>query len=167
MRRYIRFVLISLAAAVFASCGLDEGDHVPSPELGAYIEGDVDNSNVLSVEFIGGVSKFGVYASQPYEAQIISGTEWVRIGVSDKDIAARTLALNGDGTIYASVDRNDGLKRMALITLTAENRIDTVFVKQKGHKSGEIELSSRAMNVGSQGGQFSVLLKSSIEFELL
>ena len=167
MRRYIRFVLISLAAAVFASCGLDEGDHVPSPELGAYIEGDVDNSNVLSVEYTGGVSKFGVYASQPYEAQIISGTEWVRIGVSDKDIAARTLALNGDGTIYASVDRNDGLKRMALITLTAENRIDTVFVKQKGHKSGEIELSSRAMNVGSQGGQFSVLLKSSIEFELL
>ena len=167
MRRYIRFVLISLAASVFASCGLDEGDFVPSPELGAYIEGDTDNTNVLSVGYTGGVSKFGVYASQPYVAQVISGAEWVRIGVSEKDIASVTLSLNGDGTIYTSVDRNEGLKRMALITLTAENRIDTVYVKQNGHRSGDIELSSRAMYVGHQGGQFSVLLKSSIEFERL
>ena len=167
MRIYIRYVLTAFVAVSFVSCGFDEGDYVPSPELGAYIEGDTDNSNVLSVEYVGGVSKFGVYASQPYVAQVISGSEWVRIGASEKDIASRKLSLNGDGTIYTSVDRNDGLKRMALITLSAENRIDTVYVKQKGHKSGDIELSSRAMYVDYQGGQFSVLLKSSIEFERL
>ena len=163
----MRYVLITLAAAVFASCALSEGDHVPSPELGAYIEGDTDNTNVLSVEYAGGKSKFGVYASQPYVAEVIKGSDWVRIGASEKDINSSVLSLNGDGTIFTSVDRNDGLRRMALITLSAENRVDTVFVKQKGHRSGEIEFSSRAMNVGYQGGQFSVLLKSSIEFELL
>ena len=155
MRIFIRYVLIALAAAVFASCALSEGDHVPSPELGAYIEGDMDNTNVLSVEYAGGKSKFGVYASQPYVAEVIKGSDWVRIGASEKDINSSVLSLNGDGTIFTSVDRNDGLRRMALITLSAENRVDTVFVKQKGHRSGEIELSSRAMNVGYQGGQFS------------
>ena len=88
MRIYIRYVLITLAAAVFASCALSEGDHVPSPELGAYIEGDTDNTNVLSVEYAGGKSKFGVYASQPYVAEVIKGSDWVRIGASEKELCA-------------------------------------------------------------------------------
>lgn len=152
---------------MFASCAMDEGDYVPSPELGAYIDGDTDNSNILSVNYEGGVTKFGVYASQPYVAEVITGSDWVTIGTSQKDVKSSRLSLNGDGTIFTSVDRNDGMRRMALITLSAENRVDTVFVKQKGHRSEEIELSTRAMNVAYQGGQFSLLLKSSIEFEHL
>ena len=91
MRRYIRYVLTVFVAVSFVSCGFDEGDYVPSPELGAYIEGDTDNSNVLSVEYAGGVSRFEVYASQPYVAQVITGQEWVRIGADDKDISSHEL----------------------------------------------------------------------------
>ncbi len=168
MSRKIIYILMQLVLVwAISSCQMDEGDYVPSVQLGAYIEGDTDNTNILSVEYSGGLSKFGVFASQPYVAEVVEGDEWLRIGTSEKDVTSTRLSLESDGEIFALADRNDGMRRMALVTLTAENRIDTVFVKQKGHKSGDIELSSRALFVDHQGGQFSVLLSSSIEFEKL
>ena len=128
-----------------ASCEIDEADYVPSPELGAYIEGDTNNTNTISVEYTGDIKAFGVYASQPYVAKVAKGADWVRIGESKDDTAHSLLSLNGDGTIFTAIDRNDGVRRMALITLEAENRIDTVFVKQKGRKSSTLEVSKRSM----------------------
>lgn len=160
-------ILLSATTLLFVSCQIDEADYVPSPELGAYIEGDTNNTNTISVEYTGGIKEFGVYASQPYTAKVAKGADWVRIGESKADASHSGLSLNGDGTIFTMVDRNDGVRRMALITLEAENRIDTVFIKQKGRKSSTLEVSKRAMLAGYQGGQLSTLLKSSIEFDEL
>ena len=163
------FLTVSLlvASLFMASCEIDEADYVPSPELGAYIEGDTNNTNTISVEYTGALKECGVSASQPYVAKVAKGADWVRIGESKDDTAHSLLSLNGDGTIFTAIDRNDGVRRMALITLEAENRIDTVFVKQKGRKSSTLEVSKRSMLADYQGGQLSTLLKSSIEFDEL
>ncbi len=165
--RFRVFLAMFLAVATlsFVSCQVDELEKIPSPELGAYIEGDTNNTNILSVEYTGGISEFGVYASQPYIAKVVKGADWVRIGDERSDASYSQLALNGDGKIFAAVDRNDGIRRMAYITLEAENRIDTVFVKQTGRKSSTLEVSKRAILADYLGGQLSTLLKSSVEFE--
>lgn len=160
-------ILALASAVVFTACEVEEGDYVPSPELGAYIEGDTNNTNTISMTYTGGTTKFGVYASQPYVAKVAKGADWVRIGEDNVDTTHDRLSLSGDGTIFAAVDRNDGVRRMALITLKAENRIDTVFIKQNGRKSSTLEVSKRSILVDYQGGQFSTLLKSSVEFEEL
>ena len=156
-----------VASLFFVGCEIDEADYVPSPELGAYIEGDTNNTNTKEVAYDATLIEIGVYASQPYVAKVSKGEDWVRIGQSKDDTSHNILSLAGDGKIFAAVDRNNGIRRMALITLEAENRIDTVFIKQKGRKASTLEVSKRSMLADYQGGQLSTLLKSSIEFDEL
>ena len=165
-RTFLKTSLL-VASLLFVACEIDEADYVPSPELGAYIEGDTNNTNTISVEYTGAVKEFGVYASQPYVIKVAKGADWVRIGETKDDISHSRLSLDGDCKILTAVDRNDGVRRMALITLEAENRIDTVFIKQLGRKSSTLEVSKRSMLADYQGGQLSTLLKSSIEFDEL
>ena len=67
-RTFLKTSLL-VASLLFVACEIDEADYVPSPELGAYIEGDTNNTNIISVEYTGDIKAFGVYASQPYVAK--------------------------------------------------------------------------------------------------
>ena len=161
LKRFLTITAI-FSAVVFTACEIDEAERVPSPELGA-----VDTDNIFEIAYAGSTEQIDVYASQPYVATVAKGEDWVRIGTNKSDTNHKTLSLNGDGCFFATVDRNEGIRRMALITLEAENRIDTVFIKQKGRKTSTLEVSKRSMFVEYQGGQYSLLFKSSVKFEEL
>ena len=148
------------SSVLFASCDIDEGDKVYTPELGA-----VDEDNIFTVEYQGGTQVIDVYASQPYTVEIIKGGDWIRLGTEESDVRHQTLLLNGDGSFLASYHRNEGTRRMGIITLSAENRVDSVFIKQKGRTNSTLEVSNRSMLVDYQGGQCSTLLKSSVDFD--
>ena len=72
-KRLLSIVLIA-STAVFASCEIDEGDKVYTPELGA-----VDEDNIFTVNYQGGTQVIDVYASQPYTVQVIKGNDWIRL----------------------------------------------------------------------------------------
>ena len=153
-------IAVIASAVVFASCEVDEGDKVYTPELGA-----VDEDNIFTVNYQGGTQVIDVYASQPYTVQVIKGNDWIRLGTEASDLRHQTLSLSGDGSFLAAYHRNEGTRRMGIITLSAENRIDSVFIKQTGRTNSTLEVSNRAMLVDYQGGQCSTLLKSSVKFD--
>ena len=153
-------IAIIASAALLASCEIDEGDKVYTPELGA-----VDEDNIFTVNYQGGNQVIDVYASQPYTVEVIKGKDWIRLGTEESDLRHLTLALDGDGSFIAAYHRNEGTRRMGIITLSAENRIDSVFIKQTGRTDSNLEVANRSMLVDYQGGQCSTLLKSSVAFE--
>lgn len=155
-------IAIIASAALLASCEIDEGDKVYTPELGA-----VDEDNIFTVNYQGGNQVIDVYASQPYTVEVIKGKDWIRLGTEESDLRHLTLALDGDGSFIAAYHRNEGTRRMGIITLSAENRIDSVFIKQTGRTDSNLEVANRSMLVDYQGGQCSTLLKSSVAFENL
>ena len=161
LKRFLTITAIC-SAVLFTACEVDEAERVPSPELGA-----VDADNIFEIAYAGSTEQIDVYSSQPYTATVAKGEDWVRIGTNKSDTNHKFLSLDGDGCFFATVDRNEGIRRMALITLEAENRIDTVFIKQKGRKTSTLEVSKRSMFVEYQGGQYSLLFKSSVKFEEL
>ena len=153
----IAFIATSI---IFVACEIDEGDKVYTPELGA-----VDEDNIFTVDYKGGVQPIDVYASQPYTVSVVKGEEWVRLGTEKSDLRHLSLSLNGDGTFLAAYHRNEGTRRMAIITLSAENRVDSLFIKQQGRTNSTLEVSNRSILVDYQGGQCSTLLKSSVDFD--
>ena len=153
-------IAIIASAALLASCEIDEGDKVYTPELGA-----VDEDNIFTVNYQGGNQVIDVYASQPYTVEVIKGKDWIRLGTEESDLRHLTLALDGDGSFIAAYHRNEGTRRMGIITLSAENRIDSVFIKQTGRTDSNLEVANRSMLVDYQGGQCSTLLKSSVSFD--
>ena len=158
-KRLLSITLIA-SSVLLASCEIDEGDKVYTPELGA-----VDEDNVFTVNYQGGNQIIDVYASQPYTVEVVKGKDWIRLGTEESDLRHHTLSLNGDGSFIAAYHRNEGTRRMAVITLSAENRVDSVFIKQTGRTESTLEVSNRSMLVEYQGGQCSTLLKSSVNFE--
>ena len=153
-------IAIIASAALFVACEIDEGDKVYTPELGA-----VDEDNIFTVDYQGGNQVIDVFASQPYIVEVVKGNNWIRLGTEESDLRHQTLSLSGDGSFIAAYHRNEGTRRMGIITLSAENRVDSVFIKQTGRTSSTLEVSNRSMLVEYQGGQCSTLLKSSVDFD--
>ena len=153
-------IAIIASAALFVACEIDEGDKVYTPELGA-----VDEDNIFTVDYKGGNQVIDVFASQPYTVEVVKGNNWIRLGTEESDLRHQTLSLSGDGSFIAAYHRNEGTRRMGIITLSAENRVDSIFIKQTGRTSSTLEVSNRSMLVEYQGGQCSTLLKSSVDFD--
>lgn len=153
-------IAIIASVALFVACEIDEGDKVYTPELGA-----VDEDNIFTVDYQGGNQVIDVFASQPYTVEVVKGNNWIRLGTEESDLRHQTLSLSGDGSFIAAYHRNEGTRRMGIIILSAENRVDSVFIKQTGRTSSTLEVSNRSMLVEYQGGQCSTLLKSSVDFD--
>jgi hypothetical protein len=152
-------IVALVATATFVAC--ESGyDKIYSPELGA-----VDEDNIFTVTHESGSQQIDVYASQPYVAKVIKGQDWVRLGTDPLDLNYPSLSLNGDGSFLAAYDRNEGIRRMAVITLEAENRIDSVYIKQEGRITSTLEIANRSMLVDYYGGQCSTIIKSSISYD--
>ncbi len=130
--------------------------------LGAYT-GDV------IVEREAGETSFPVASNVDYEARIISGETWL----SFADAEGLSVNKSGNSTVFLKYNKVSQGPRVARIVLSAENRHDTVKIKQKGNYDEFLEMhpadkakyltlkDGTRMSVAEEGGKFEIRLEYS------
>lgn len=157
------FGIIVAASALFASCSSPYyPEYVPVVSLGA------STSNLICESEEGSCS-LNVISNVEYTATIISGTEWL----SFKHVAGTTYSGSGYGVLEFNHRANNHDKRVARLVLSAENRVDTVKIKQKGHFEDYLEIhpedkaeylvldNGTRMEVPELGGEYALRLRTS------
>ena len=159
-----KILVIILAFSAFAiSCTTPYyPEYVRLVSLGAYT-GDV----ILERE--AGESSFAVASNVEYEARIISGETWL----SFADAEGMSVRKSGNSTIFLKYKKVAEGPRLARIVLSADNRHDTVKIKQKGNYDEFLEMhpadkakyltlkDGTRMSVPEEGGKFEIRLECS------
>lgn len=129
----------ALAALCAASCNRDEMVDVVS--LGA-------REKVLVEPQTPGADTLKLLTNVPYEARILDGGDWLMLGGEGMMPSWRK-------EIPFRFEANHGYRRMALLTLTASTRVDSVFIMQEGPLEDRVYISRKTFDVPATGGEFS------------
>ena len=133
-----RFILYLVPLVLLSGC--NQGEFVDIIRLGA-LEKEITLSSGVSADTI------KLITNVPYEVRVVSGADW--------------LTLAGTGMVPSSrveipfrCKENIGWRRMAIVTLTASSRTDTVYVKQEGALKERIALKESLFDVPAEGGTY-------------
>lgn len=94
----------------------------------------------------------GLLTNVPYRAEVLSGKDWLKLGGTGLMPATRT-------EIPFSCEANQSFRRTARVTLSAGNRIDTVFIRQNGALADRISLEKKTFEVPASGGTYSTAVE--------
>ena len=132
-------------------CGMDSMDEIRLVELGT-----PEKSFVLEAD--GGIVDMPVYSNSPYHIEELDESPWFVLS---------TMSGSGDGKIKASVDLNEGFRRMTRIVFCSDvdSRRDTVSVKQKGMLQTRMSLSNTSIVGPGAGGTYTAGIDTNIDFE--
>ncbi len=131
--------------------------------LGAYTGGDV------VIEREAGEFSFPVISNVEYEARIISGETWLSFADAD----GLSVHKSGNTTLYFKHNKVSEGPRVARVVLSADNRRDTVKIKQKGNYDEFLEMhpndkanyltlkDGTRMSIPEEGGEFKIRLEYS------
>ena len=156
------FGIILVASAFFASCSSPYyPEYIRVVALGA------STSNLIC-ENTEDYCELSVLSNVEYEATIISGSEWLSFADTD----ALTRVGKGNGVIEFKHLQNNNVKRVARLVLSADERRDTVKIKQKGRFEDYLEVhpddkalfsleNGTRMPIEWEGGEISFRLRTS------
>lgn len=141
----------SLAAALLlaVSCSDPLAD-IPLVELGTPVK-----------EFIlepdGGMVDLKVYSNGDYRIETMEPVSW---------FALNTLSGSGDGVVKATLDVNEGFRRMTKLVLCSnvDSRRDTISIKQRGMLQAELSIDNTSLIGPGAGGTHSAELRTNIDF---
>lgn len=161
MRKIFGFIVV--ATAFLASCSSPYyPEYVPIVSLGA-------SASNLVCENTESTCSLNVISNVEYTATIISGSEWLRF--ADTNALSRTG--NGNGVLVFNHRANNHVKRVARLVLAAENRTDTIKIKQKGQVDDFLRVNEEdvaeyftldngtRMSVPELGGEYAIRLETS------
>lgn len=145
------FLGTSLVAALLlaVSCSDPLAD-IPLVELGTPVK-----------EFIlepdGGIVELPVYSNGAYHIETLESVPWFALNAAGG---------SGDGTVKASLDINEGFRRMTRFVLCSDvdSRRDTISVKQKGMLAAELSIDNTSLIGPGAGGTYSAELRTNIDF---
>ena len=157
-----KIVLFSIAALlVLPSCSSRKEEIVRMISLGAR-EKSVECPVAYSA------CEFYVYADEyinsrdctpiEYEAEILEEAAWLSFADNGLHLIGKT----GSGPLRMSLDANTGVRRSARIVLRAENRTDTLRVKQEGVYREYVRLTGEYPVVPAEGGTYEALVQTNV-----
>lgn len=137
-------ILIWVALAATAiSCKSLLPDEIAVVQLGIAPE-------TIEVGAASGEDGVPVISDRDYAAEVISGAEWLSVGVTLRD------------SVSFHFSENTGFRRSALLRVSADGREDVLQVRQEGVFHENVALSEHRISVPVSGGRFSVRLHSNM-----
>ena len=163
------FGIIVAVSAFLASCSSPYyPEYVKIVSLGA-------TTSSLICEREEGAAKLNVYSNVEYTATITSGSEWLSFADTEGEVRTG----NGNTVLVFNHLQNNNEKRVAYLVLAAENRRDTIKIKQKSifedyleiHPEDKAELfladKNTRMELPELGGQFELRLRTSAQSDAI
>lgn len=138
MKRYL--ILFALAAI---SCQSLKPENPEIIQLGILPES-------IEVPAVAGEDGVALIADRDYSIDILSGAEWLTLGLAQRD------------TISFSFTSNEGYRRSAVLRVSADGREDELVVKQEGVFHENAELSEHEIAVPVNGQSISIRLHSNM-----
>lgn len=152
--RFRKLLPLLLGGALLASCEMDNGEETRVSEFGPY-------KKEIVAPWKGGTEDVPVLSNQPYDIALINPDNgWLEL-----DTDGRGTHFTGDDQFRIHVGVNDGFPRMEGIRLWTHDRADTVYVKQEGFITPELNFSTRSITVLGDGGQTTAQLTTNLELE--
>ncbi len=148
--RFNRILLTAISSAIAFSCSDPLAD-ISLVELGT-------PSNEFVLEADGGIVDLPVYSNGPYHIETSGDASW---------FALNTSSGAGDGIVKASLDVNEGFRRMTRFVLCSDidSRRDTITVKQKGMLQAELSMENSSIIGPGAGGVYSAAIKTNIDID--
>ncbi|MBQ7268330.1 MAG: BACON domain-containing protein [Bacteroidales bacterium] len=91
-----------------------------------------------------------IIADRDYALELLSGADWLTVGLTARD------------SISFSFASNEGYRRSARLKISASGREDELLIKQEGAMAAYAVLSAHSLSVPAQGGSFELRLSSSL-----
>lgn len=152
----IQYRMLAALAGILllAACERDNGDETPVSEFG-----------VVKSEYIvgwqSGSAEVEVLTNHTVDVSLINPDNgWLRISGE-----ATALHFSGDSRFRVEYDTNDGFPRMEGVLVRAEDRADTVYIKQEGYKVPELKFEDMSIAVAGDGGQMTARLTTNLYLE--
>ena len=134
-----KILILAAIAAMAFSCRSLLPDEVDIVQLGIVPE---------TVELGTGAGEDGVrvIADRDYSAKVVSGAEWLSLGVTRRD------------SLSFSFSENTGFRRCAVLSVSADGREDLLAVRQEGVFHETVNLSEHELAFPVKGGSAAVKL---------
>lgn len=140
--------MVAAVAVCFASC-TEKGDYFSLEELGAK-----ENTYVVDTE--AGVISVEVLSNKSYDLSFANTVDWASL---------KTTRMSGDGTFDVNYDANSGFPRMATIFIQGPGNADTVYLKQHGLMTPELNFPNQNIIVKGEGGPVEADIQTNVDFE--
>lgn len=148
--KHLKTIFLTLTAAVCATACTEYLDprYVEVTELGALVK--TDTLSVTADD-----CTIPVKSNVNFVAKVVKGAEWLSFDSDNTGVHTRDCdAAVRDISLYSTA--NTGFPRMALVTLEAGGRSDTVYVMQEGKYSQFVELGVSEITAKPEGGVYFV-----------
>lgn len=147
----IRFVALLCVSLLLAACKWDDMTIIKIEELGI-------KTNIYEVDAEGGDIDIEYFSNLNGSISIGGNVEWLDVSKS---------SFNGDGTIKASVDRNESFPRLGFIFFDGmdSSRRDSVIIRQKGAIEAVLKLPKNSVTVMNADGGVRVECQTNIAFK--
>ncbi len=159
MKTIIKSLMLAMTACFAVSCVVEEMDYTSDVDLGAKVDG-----KIIEVTADAGTLDIEVFSNKTYKAEVVSGEDWVSLKKLASSEATSEISLTGDSKFVVDYDRNARFRRMAKIVLSADNRKDTLSIKQVGPVEATIELPDNRLFLEQEGGEMRTRFISKIDF---
>lgn len=104
----------------------------------------------IEISASSGEDGVAVIADRDYKAEVLSGSEWLSLG------------LTGADTLSFSFSANENFRRSAIIRISADGREDQLLVKQEGLFKETLSLSQTEVEAPVEGCEVSVRVLSNL-----
>ena len=104
----------------------------------------------ITVPAAAGEDGVRLIADRQYKVELLSGEEWIDLGVAESD------------TLSFSFAANEGYRRCARIRVSADGRSDELLVKQEGPFVERVELSEHELYAPAEGCEVNLRLYSNL-----
>ena len=140
MRRFILYLL-----SFFVLTGCNEGDFLEIVRLGAVEKEMIVPAGAVEDTII-------LVTNMPYQVQVVEGNEWLKLAATGAMPSSRL-------EIPFSCQENISWKRMAKVTLSANERTDTIYIKQDGPLKDRLWLDDSEFDVPAEGGTYTTAVE--------
>ena len=138
-----RFILYLLPLFVLMSC--NKGDFLEIVRLGA-----VEKEMTVSSGAVEDTIK--LVTNMPYKVQVVEGNEWLNLAATGEMPSSRL-------EIPFRCQENISWRRMAKVTLSANERTDTVYIRQEGPLRDRLYLNDSEFDVPAEGGTYTTAVE--------
>ena len=151
---YRKLLLPLLGGLALTACEKDNGEETRVSEFGPV-------QKEFTASWKSGSGRVPVLSNQPYDIALIDPDNgWLEL-----DTDGRGTHFTGDDQFKVHFTANDGFPRMEGIRLWTRDRADTVYIKQEGFISPELNFSTRSITVLGDGGQATAQISTNLELE--
>lgn len=147
-----RLLMTVASAGMLFSCADPLAD-LPLVELGTPVREFI-------LEADGGIVELPVYSNGAYHIETVGDADWFALNAESG---------SGDGIVKATLDINEGLRRMTKFVLCSDVdlRRDTISIKQKGMLQAEFSIGNTSLIGPGAGGTYSTEISTNIAFDEL